>query len=131
MATVTELVVLAKECNLLGSEKLDNYTMAELEDIYNGVGPDEFPSWMTTVLTFISPTMSPCVLIHDVENHESDGTIEGFETSNDNLKYNGYTMAKYTHAWYNWKRYYVMTQAFLYSWICEKKGWEFWVGEDA
>ena len=69
-ATTIELVRKAYALDLENVHILDEYTIAEIGKIYNGIGPDRFPDWLREIVTASAGLFEPAALIHDVEYHE-------------------------------------------------------------
>ena len=70
MATLNEikrLRAICEECELEGREILAKYTDEELVALFNGAGPEAFPSWLRTALDALHPSLAPVAMIHDVE----------------------------------------------------------------
>ena len=81
-ATLEEIAELRKLCtdyDLDGRQILDGYLNSELTHIYNGAGPDSWHDWSRKTLTDFMTLYKPVVLIHDVQFHESDGTLGTFD----------------------------------------------------
>lgn len=81
-ATIEEIAELRRLCtdyDLDGRQILDGYLNSELTHIYNGAGPDSWHDWSRKTLTDFMCLYKPLVLIHDVQFHESDGTLETFK----------------------------------------------------
>lgn len=82
MMNTEEVAGLREKClayALEGAEILEKYSNAELaRDVYNGAGPDSWIPEVRTVLTNAMALFAPCVMIHDAQFTESDGTREGF-----------------------------------------------------
>jgi len=123
---IKELKALAEACQLENREILEKYTLKELTAIFNGIGPDCFPSFLREAITALHPSLSVVAFIHDVEWHESDQSREKFTESNTRFKTNGYAVAKFKYGWYDPRRYIVMNQARRFGNICEIFGWEAW-----
>ena len=73
-----ELILTARRLKLEHVEILDKYSITEISRIYNGAGPDSWHDWSRKTLTAVMRLYQPVVLIHDVQFHESDGTLETF-----------------------------------------------------
>ena len=81
-ATLEEIAELRRLCtdyDLDGRQILDGYLNSELTHIYNGAGPDSWHDWSRKTLTAVMRLYQPVVLIHDVQFHESDGTLGTFD----------------------------------------------------
>ena len=57
--TINELRKKCYELELEGKEILDKYTDGDLEEIYNGIGPDAFPDWVRDFITELNPSLAP------------------------------------------------------------------------
>ena len=123
---IKELCNFAEECGLENREILAKYKNVELASIFNGIGPDSFPSWLRNAITAIHPSLAVVAFIHDVEWHESDQSKEKFTESNERFKTNGYAVAKHKFGWYDPRRYIVMNQARRFGNICQTFGWNAW-----
>lgn len=126
LKAIKALKELAEKLELENREIIRKYTMAELNAIYNGIGPDAFPEWLRNCISSLHPTLAVAAFIHDIEWHESDFTEAGFEASNKRFKRNGYKAAKAEYGWYNPKRYIVMNQARRFGNICQTFGRDGW-----
>ena len=76
---IAELRGLCTDYDLDGRQILDGYLNSELAHIYNGAGPDSWHDWSRKTLTDFMTLYKPVVLIHDVQFHESDGTLGTFD----------------------------------------------------
>ena len=56
---IKRLKGLCEEYNLEGREILDKYTDEELAALFNGIGPEAFPSWLRTALDALHPSLAP------------------------------------------------------------------------
>lgn len=124
---VKRLKYLCEKYELEGREILDHFTNAQLQRVYNGIGPESFPSWVRGLINFLHPTLEPSAFIHDAEWELSDGTKESFAASNDRFKRNGYKTAKAEFGWWRPRRYAVMNQARRFGNICQAFGWDAWM----
>lgn len=64
---------------LNGYVVLERFSDEELDEIYNGAGPDSWLPVARDILTELMKLFKPVVLIHDVQFHMSDGTNEEFD----------------------------------------------------
>ena len=123
---ILELYYLAQKYKLEGREILDKYSFEDLAKVFNGIGPDSFPSWLRCVITKLHPSLAPVALIHDCEWHESDRTYDSFTESNERFKRNGAIIAKGMYSFFNPRRYIVKNQAYRFGCYCEHLGWHAW-----
>ena len=103
---IKRLKGLCEEYNLEGREILDKYTDEELAALFNGIGPEAFPSWLRTALDALHPSLAPVAMIHDVEWSESDGREETA-----------------SFGWWRPRRYLVMWDSVKFARICQRFGW--------
>ena len=106
---IRRLRAVCEECGLEGREILDKYTDEELAALFNGIGPEAFPSWLRTA--------------HDVEWSESDGKEETFAASNARFRRNGCKVASASFGWWRPRRYLVMWDSVKFARICQRFGW--------
>lgn len=123
--TINELRKKCYELELEGKEILDKYTDEDLEEIYNGIGPDRFPDWLREIVTESAELFEPAALIHDVE-YEEGGTKEQFTEANERFKRNCYALVKERFALYDIRRYLWMNKARRWSNYCQLFGGEGW-----
>ena len=122
---VTDLILTAARLGLEGQEILLDYSIPELEQIYNGIGPDRFPDWMREIVTEANGLFEPAALIHDVRYHIG-GTREDFTAANSEFRANCYTLIYARFAWYDPRRYKWLFRAWRYAAYCEEFGWPGW-----
>ena len=123
--TLKELIFKARNLQLEHVEILDKYSITQVSEIYNGIGPDRFPAIIRKALNKLHPTLQVVALIHDLEYHEG-GTREQFTAANDRFRRNCYTLVKDRYGWYDIRRYLWMNKARRWSNYCELFGWEGW-----
>lgn len=119
---LTELITIAKQNNLDGTEILSRFSLLDLATIYNGIGPDRFPDWLREIVTEANGLFEPAALIHDVEYHIG-GTKENFTAANDRFRENCYTLVKAAYSWYDPRRYKWLFRAWRYAVYCQEFGW--------
>ena len=124
-AKLEQLIGEARRLKLENVEILDSYTTEQIAKIYNGIGPDRFPSWLRTALNNLHPSLCTVALIHDIEYYEG-GTQKEFRDSNDRFRRNGKTAAFAAYCWYDPRRYYVWNKARQFAKICDSFGWSGW-----
>ena len=89
---VESLITEAKSLNLENIGILDRYSLSQIAEIYNGIGPDRFPEWLREMLDELHPSLCVVALIHDLEYYEG-GAKEEFTESNERFYRNGKTVA--------------------------------------
>lgn len=62
-------------------DEFETLTSEEFAHIYNGYGPDKWPSAMRKVLSWIFRNFPEVAGVHDVDYHFSTGTRKGFEAT--------------------------------------------------
>lgn len=122
---VENLIAEARELNLENVEILDRYSLSQIAEIYNGIGPDRFPEWLREMLDDLHPSLCVVALIHDLEYYEG-GSKEEFTESNERFYRNGKTVAFANYAWYDPRRYIVWNKARQFRNICNAFGWAGW-----
>lgn len=129
---IAELRQLTRDWQLDHADILDKYTDEQLaDDVYNGIGPEAFPSWLRKVIDCLNPTLEPVALIHDTEWHETDHTEPTWHATNDRFRDNGLKAADARYGWWNPLRYRVRRQARLFRLACETTpGWRAWLDGD-
>lgn len=66
---------------LKACEQFDSLSSMEFSRIYNGYGPDKWPSALRKVLTWIFGNFPEVAGVHDVDYYFSTGTRRGFEAT--------------------------------------------------
>lgn len=120
---VPDLILAAARYMLEGQEILQDFSIPELERIYNGIGPDRFPEKIRDFVTSVNWLFEPAALIHDVE-YWIGGTKEYFTAANDRFRRNCYTIVKAEYGWYSPLRYHWLFKAWRFSGYCEEFGYE-------
>lgn len=129
---VKKLIEKVEELQLEGREILSRFSIEELAEIYNGIGPECFPDWLRAVLDFLHPSLAPVAFLHDVEWHLTDGTEESFTASNNRFFRNGLKLAKAAFSAMSPRRYLVIWHAWKFARLCQRFGWFAWLtGLDA
>ena len=125
ISEVEKLMADARKMALENVGILDRYSMEEVSNIYNGIGPDRFPEWLREMLDELHPSLCVVALIHDLEYYEG-GSKEEFTESNERFYRNGKTVAFANYAWYDPRRYWVWNKARQFRNICNAFGWTGW-----
>lgn len=121
--TIIRNLHLIAKLNLKGKEIVNDFGIAEIERIYNGLGPDRFPDWLREIITLASGLFEPAALIHDLRYHVG-GTKADFTAANDEFRENCYTLVDAAYPWYDPRRYTWRFRAWRYARYCERFGWE-------
>ena len=127
MTTLDEIVALREKAlslQLHGSAKLLCYSAQQIQQIYNGIGPEWFPAELRKMIDALHPTLKPVALMHDLDYATGSGTWEDFCTANANFRKNGIIAADAAYRWYNLRRYLVRRQAKLFAELCQSCGWK-------
>ena len=129
MATLQEvrrLRLLCEKYELEGREILNHFSDEKLAEVFNGIGPEAFPQWLRAALDAVHPSLAPVAFIHDVEWHESDGSVAAFDMSNARFRRNGCKVACAAFGWWRPRRYKVMWDAVKFARVCQRFGWNAW-----
>ena len=103
---------------LEGREILDKYSVCQIAEIYNGIGPDRFPDWLRELITDTAGIFEPAALIHDVR-YQIGGTKKDFTSANEEFQRNCYKLVKNEYGWYNPIRYALLNKARRWANYCE------------
>lgn len=99
---VSSLRDLANEYCLQGRELLCKYSDAQLACIYNGCGPERWPSWAREKLDGYVSLYAAAILIHDVQYHESDGNVATFDKVCESFEDNVCTIMGIRYPFFTW-----------------------------
>lgn len=121
--TIGRCLRIISQLGLKGGEIVKQFTIAEIESIYNGIGPDRFPEVIRVILTGANNLLQPAALIHDLRFHRG-GTRADFAAANREFRDNCYTLVKFAYEWYDPRRYKWLFRAWRYYHYCEDFGWE-------
>lgn len=99
----------------LGIEVPCDIPDAEIERVYNGVGPEFLAGWMRKLLDFFFEIFLPAVWRHDQRFAHGDGTLKDFMEANRELSSNCRICADAEYGAWNPLRY-------LARWVGEKFG---------
>lgn len=127
ISEVQELIGLCERYGLSGIDFIRRFSISQLVENYNGIGPEWFPSWARKILDNICRVLLPMVLIHDVRFSHSDGSVEQFVAANDELRANGYKIAEAEYACYNPMRYIIKHRVRVLYRLCRDFGWTAYV----
>ena len=120
---ILHCITVATQNNLRGRDILNEFTIEEIQHIYNGLGPDRFPDWLRELITAANGLFEPAAMIHDLRYHIG-GTKADFTAANDEFRENCYTLVDAAYAWYDPRRYICLFRAWRYAGYCEKSGWK-------
>ena len=107
---------------LEGAEILENFSLNEIDTIYNGIGSDEFPDWLRELVTISAGLFEPAALIHDLDYYIG-GDWEKFKVDNDRFERNCKKLVKRKYGWYNPVRYLWLNKARRWANYCRIFGW--------
>lgn len=119
---------LIQECRLLqmdDAQIIDNYTMEEIAQIYNGIGPEKFPDGLRRAITFLHPSFAAASLLHDLEYHRG-GSPAQFRRSNWRLARNAAKSVKKRYNAWHILRYLLLFKALRFAWYCQIFGRSSW-----
>jgi hypothetical protein len=125
LPSIFTLVASAKKMNLDGCDVFDEFTDKELEEQYNGVGPDRFAKWIRDTLSYLLWDCLEGVAIHDMDYYKG-GTLDEFHEANRRLKINTRKIARKKFKWYQIKRWKLYMVAPVLQRMTEKYGLEGW-----
>lgn len=124
--TIDEILTLREDAlrmNLIGADRLLQFTPEALQNICNGIGADVFPDTIREALDKLHPTLRPVAMVHDVDYYLGLNSYEDFSFANDKFLLNGRIAARFKHKWYNPRRYIVRKQAKIFAELCQVCGW--------
>lgn len=127
MTSLDEIVFLREKVlslHLHGSLKLLRYSVQQLQQIYNGIGPEWFPVKLRKLINAFHPTLKPVAMQHDVDYATGAGTWEDFCQANSNFAANGRIAADAAYPWWHLRRYLVRRQASIFADLCQSCGWK-------
>ena len=124
---IEELLFAAFAAELDGYDFIAAFTLAQLAEGYNGIGPEFLPAAVREKVTKYLSIFEPAALIHDLRNHVGDGTRRGFNYANLEFRANCLKLANRAYPWYSWKRYRARAVAFLlFDFVDGQPGWVAW-----
>jgi len=121
--TVKKMLDLTDHYGLSGADFVHSFPIEQLAEDFNGIGPEWFPPKLREAIDNLSEILLPMAFVHDVRWSHSDGTEYYFTRSNEELKKNGYTIAKAECGWYNPRRYLLMNKARVFGNLCQHFGY--------
>ena len=126
-AHIEELLDKAVLVDLDGVEFVVDFTVDELANAYNGIGPEWFPSELREKSTGLFSLFEPAALIHDMRNHMSDGTLAKFHEANREFLANCLKLANNKYGVFSWRRYRARAVAYaLFDFVESYGGWVAW-----
>jgi hypothetical protein len=128
-AEIRELVKIAHEANLKGVDFLDRFTVEELQEYYNGIGPEFLSPRVRSAVSEFLHIYKPAAVIHDLRNEFSDGTRKGFSYANKEFLINCQKLSDYTYRDDARRRRRANGASLvLYGFVsAEKFGWRAWL----
>ena len=122
---IRRLIDLANRFELVGREIINEYSIDQIQKVYNGIGPDRFSEKFRKFLTNMNHDPLPAVLIHDLQ-FDKGGSKERFYEVNDELHKNLVILSSCLYSKWNPWRYIQMFRAWYFCKICDKIGFECW-----
>ena len=124
---IEQLVQRAVVANLDGCELLMSFTIDQLADGYNGIGPAFLPQAARDKISKYLDLFAPAALVHDMRYQESDGSRKGFNYANMEFRDNCLKLADFAYPWYSWRRYRARAVALaLFDAVESPAGWLAW-----
>lgn len=129
---IESLVIQAGIYDLSGSEGLAYTAIKDLAAQYNGVGPEWLNSRLPDVakrVTDYCSIIEPAILIHDWRFAKSDGTRQGFNFANMELRDNINKIAKilYPSMIFSKRWWQIRATGRLFFETCNDFGWPAWI----
>lgn len=112
---------------LSGMMDIVSMPIDELDQVYNGTGPEFLPDRVRRGLDDALRPFLPSVMVHDVDFDRSDGTVGSFRRANRRLLRNCIICACDAHPWWSWRRYVLIAEAFVVYRACQRFGWIAWL----
>ena len=101
--------------------------LSEIARVYNGTGPDSWPSWARAKLDEELKLFAPAVMVHDCDFEFSDGSRDQFYAANDRLTENCVKLADARYSGWSpikvWKRLRARAAGRLMGRLCNDFGW--------
>ena len=135
--SIKNQINLILKLNLERPVQFDFLTVKEVEECYNGAGPDWMSEFSRTVLTMLLRYYAPAFIIHDVEFamnddfENTDHNWQRFEDCNDRMWRNIQKLNAYIFAWYNPRKYWWLAKGWLAYQACGKFGFSAWCSIEA
>jgi len=125
---VRSLVDYAVGHGLEGAELLTRRSLEEIASVYNGIGPDSWPSWLRSVADCVFAEFRAAALIHDCQfAWLKDRSRAGFNLANSVLRRNLLRISDIEHGWYSPLRYRRRRQGRRIADACCAFGWPAWL----
>ena len=124
---VSSLIEKSRKLLLDDNGLFDKYPMEKILEVYNGVGPDRFPSWFRDMLSEINSIILPAVLIHDLD-YDKGGNWDDFKKANERLGTNAIQCVKEKYGTCSWKYWFYLAKIHIFVKLCNKygkPGWHF------
>jgi len=125
---VTEFIEIARKANLEGLDFLDEFTVEEIREGFNGIGPEFMRDEMRQKISEDLEIFLPAAMGHDMRFNESDGTRQGYLYANDEFRRNCIKLADYKYGFFDRRRYRMRLVAeVLYLFVsADCFGWKAW-----
>ncbi len=120
---IRELLIKITDTDLEGRGVLQQFSAAEIAEIYNGIGPDRFPTWLRELITDTAGIFEPAAVIHDVR-YLIGGMKADFTAANNEFYRNCCILVKQKYGWWRPMRYALLNKARRWANYCEFFGLE-------
>jgi len=126
---IAELIKIAVEANLDGLEFLKRFSIEEIQEGFNGIGPEFLNAAAREKISEKLDIFLAAAMIHDMRNDVSDGTREAFLYANDEFRRNCIKLADYNYGFFDRKRYRMrLIGEVLYLFVsADCFGWKAWM----
>lgn len=122
---IAQLIETAMQAHLEDWEITLDFTIEEIELIYNGIGPDRFPDWLRRIVTASAHILEPAALIHDLE-YQVGGAKKNFHEANKRFGHNCRILVKNEFSWWNPMRWLYFNRIRRWVNFCQLFGWSGW-----
>ena len=123
-ATAVRMLNLCRYYRLEGADFAEGFTIEELAETFNGIGPESWHPKLREALDNLAADLLPAAFIHDLRFSHGDGSTADFNAANDELEMNGLKIAEAKYVWYNPMRYITRRRARTFANLCRIFGWQ-------
>lgn len=126
---ILNLIESAEKHSLKHVEILSEYSIECIENEFNGVGPDRWPSELRDILSWLLQDVQEAVIIHDMDYYRG-GTRAEYNEANEVLGWNVRRLAKRKYGWWRPRRWFLVKLSYKMTELTNKYGWEGWNKND-